>query len=83
MAGGLEKLAVQLDALIAQTSDPAQKAVYEQLKQNVVQLSLGSKQVENGVAQLNDGAKALQAGATSLSHGAKQLHEGISLSKVA
>jgi len=76
VAGGLEKLAVQLDALIAQTSDPAQKAVYEQLKQNVVQLSVGSKQVENGVAQLNDGAKALQAGATSLSNGAKQLHEG-------
>ncbi|KIQ95743.1 hypothetical protein LH47_00174 [Anoxybacillus thermarum] len=76
VTSGLEQLAVQLDALIAQTSDPAQKAVYEQLKQNIVQLSLGNKQVENGMAQLNDGAKALQTGATSLSDGAKQLHEG-------
>ena len=76
VAGSLDQLAVQLDSLIAQTSDPTQKAIYEQLKQHVVQLSLGSKQVEKGVTQLNDGAKALQLGATSLSNGAKQLHEG-------
>ncbi|MCZ0757087.1 YhgE/Pip domain-containing protein [Anoxybacillus sp. J5B_2022] len=76
VAGGLDQLAVQLDSLIKQTSDPTQKAIYKQLKQHIVQLSLGSKKVENGVAQLNDGAKALQLGATSLSNGAKQLHEG-------
>ncbi|GGJ72150.1 putative membrane protein [Anoxybacillus voinovskiensis] len=76
VTGGLEQLAAQLDLFIAQTSDPAQKAIYEQLKQNVDQLALGSQQVQSGIGQLNDSAKALQAGAASLSAGAKQLHEG-------
>ncbi|KAF0993790.1 YhgE/Pip domain-containing protein [Geobacillus sp. TFV-3] len=76
VTGGLEQLAMQLDALMAQAPNPQQRAVYEQLKENVVTLSSGSKQVENGLAQLSISAKSLQSGATSLSKGAKQLHEG-------
>lgn len=74
--GGLEQLAAQLDALIAQTPDPTQKAVYEQLKQLKKNVGELNKQVENGIAQLNDGAKALQSNAALLNKGAKKLHEG-------
>ncbi|MBB5325378.1 putative membrane protein [Anoxybacillus tepidamans] len=76
VSDGLQQIIAQLDAIIAQTADANEKATLQTLKNSLLPLSEGSKQVAGGMAQLSDGAGALKTGADQLVSGASQLYEG-------
>lgn len=73
---GLEKAVAQLDALAAQAADPNEKALLQTLKNQLLPLSEGSKQVAQGTEQLANSASQLKAGADQLANGASRLHHG-------
>lgn len=73
---GLEQAVAKLDAMIAQTTDPKEKALLQTMKQNLQPLAEGSKQVVAGIEQLDTGATALKAGADQLAGGAVLLRQG-------
>jgi putative membrane protein len=79
---GLEKAVAQLDALAAQATDPKEKALLQTLKEQLLPLSEGSKQVAQGMEQLSNSAGQLKTGADQLAAGASRLHNGqLALSK--
>ncbi|MGG3918401.1 YhgE/Pip domain-containing protein [Parageobacillus thermoglucosidasius] len=79
---GLEKAVEQLDALAAQATDPNEKVLLQTLKQQLLPLSEGSKQVAQGTEQLANSASQLKTGADQLAEGASRLHNGqLALSK--
>jgi putative membrane protein len=73
---GLEQAVAQLDDLIAKTTDPAEKALLQTMKQSLQPLAEGSKQVAGGINELANSAAALKAGADQLANGAAGLHQG-------
>lgn len=73
---GLEKAVAQLDALAAQATDPKEKALLQTLKEQLLPLSEGSKQVAQGMEQLSNSAGQLKTGADQLAAGASRLHNG-------
>ncbi|WP_027409015.1 YhgE/Pip domain-containing protein [Anoxybacteroides tepidamans] len=76
VSDGLQQVLSQLDAMIAQTTDANDKAALQALKNNLLPLAEGSKQVAGGVAQLSSGASALKTGADQLALGSSQLYDG-------
>lgn len=73
---GLEEAVAQLDGLISKTTDPKEKALLQTVKQNLLPLVEGSKQVAGGINELTNSAIALKTGADRLADGAAGLHQG-------
>jgi putative membrane protein len=76
VSAGLNEMIQKVDGMIAQTSDPQQKAVFQSMKDNLMKLAVGNQQVEGGLNELSSSATKMKQGAESLAAGANQLHRG-------
>ncbi|OXS54366.1 putative membrane protein [Bacillus sp. V-88] len=73
---GLQEATANVDALIEQEQDPAQKQRLQELKSSLSQLTGGSQKVSGGLQQLSDNATVLQSKSEDLSSGAKEVSDG-------
>ncbi|MFC3883645.1 YhgE/Pip family protein [Bacillus songklensis] len=76
VSAGLDEMIQKIGGMIAQTSDPQQKAVLQSMKDNLTKLAAGNEQVEGGLNELSASASKMKDEAEGLSAGANQLHQG-------